>query len=113
RAEAQSRQVVLAVGRERADAPDLDADRADIGKPAQGESGDRERERIELPPERPEILVRDELVQRHALAQQAPDGTAVVPGPAHGPGNRPKDPAEHRLNGLGEPRDVAVDPTER
>src|SRR6266700_3277932 len=54
---------------ERADAADLDADRTDVGEPAQREGGDGERYGVELPAERSEILVRDELVQHHALAQ--------------------------------------------
>src|SRR5207247_517847 len=81
-AEPEPRQVVLTVRRERADAADLYADRADVGEPAQREGGDGERYRVELPAERSEILVRDELVQHHALAQQAPDRSAVVPRPA-------------------------------
>src|SRR5207247_977401 len=112
-AEPGPRQVVLAVGRERADAADLDADRTDVGEPAQREGGDGERYGVELPAERSEILVRDELVQHHALAQQAPDRSAVVPRHAHDPGDRPEDPAEHRLDALPEPRHVAVDPAER
>src|SRR3989449_6603767 len=112
-AEPEPRQVVLTVRRERADAADLYADRADVGEPAQREGGDGERYRVELPAERSEILVRDELVQHHALAQQAPDRSAVVPRHAHDPGDRPEDPAEHRLDALREPRHVAMDPAER
>src|SRR5213080_1858878 len=48
-AEPEPRQVVLAVGRERADAADLDADRTDVGEPAQREGGDGERYGVELP----------------------------------------------------------------
>src|SRR2546427_7383084 len=46
--------------------------------------------------------------QHHALAQQAADRAAVVPRHAHDPGDRPEDPAEHRLDALREPRHVAV-----
>src|SRR2546430_16252505 len=60
-AEPEPRQVVLTVRRERADAADLYADRADVGEPAQREGSDGERYRVELPAERSEILVRDEL----------------------------------------------------
>ena len=43
RAQAEPRQVVPPVRRQRADAADLDADRAEVGEPAQREGRDRER----------------------------------------------------------------------
>src|SRR5262245_50770133 len=46
RAQSEARQVVAPRRRERADAADLDADRAEVGEAAQRERGDRERLRI-------------------------------------------------------------------
>ena len=50
RAQAEPRQIVAAVRRQRADAADLDADRAEVGEPAQREGRDGERLRIERRP---------------------------------------------------------------
>ncbi len=50
RAQAEARQVVAAFRRERADAADLDADRAEVRESAQREGRDRERPRIERCP---------------------------------------------------------------
>src|SRR5207247_5162460 len=63
RAEAEPGEIVLAVRDERADAADLDADRADISEAAQRERGDGERHGIELRSHRPELRVGEELVQ--------------------------------------------------
>src|SRR5881394_3788585 len=49
RAEAEAREIVLAVRRERADAADLNSDGAQIREAAQGERGDRERHRVQSP----------------------------------------------------------------
>ena len=50
RAQAEPRQVALAGGRQRADAADLNRDRAEIGEAAQRVGGDREGARIERAP---------------------------------------------------------------
>src|ERR1051325_3352806 len=59
--EPESREVVLALRHQRADAPDLDPDRADVREAAQRERGDGEGHGIELSPERPQLRVGDEL----------------------------------------------------
>src|ERR1700694_5890788 len=51
-AKAEPGQIVLALRGQRADPADLDAHRAKVGEPAQRESGDRKRHRIEAPVER-------------------------------------------------------------
>ena len=50
RPQSQPRQVRFAVGRQRADAADLDGDRAEVGEAAQRVGGDGERARIERAP---------------------------------------------------------------
>src|SRR5947209_2351419 len=55
RAEAEPRQVVPSIGRQRADAADLDADRAEIREAAQRKRRDRERLRVERSLERAEL----------------------------------------------------------
>src|SRR5262249_25810551 len=47
RAQPEPREVVAALGDERADAADLYADRAEVGEAAEGVGGDRERARVE------------------------------------------------------------------
>ena len=46
--ESQPREVGAALGGERADPAELDADRAEVGEPAEGERRDRERPRVRL-----------------------------------------------------------------
>src|SRR5436305_8354614 len=85
RAEAEPRQVVAPVWRQRADAADLDADRAEVREAAQRESRDRERLRIERALERSELRVRHELVERHPRAEEIADLRRVAPRYAHRP----------------------------
>ena len=91
-------QVVTTVRRQRADAADLDADRAEVRKAAQRVGGDGERPRIEHVLERPELRVGDELVQHHARAEQVADRERVLPRHTHAPGQRREDPAEDLLH---------------
>src|SRR5207237_6335632 len=93
----EPRQIVPAVRRERADAADLDADRAEIREAAQRKRADRERLRIELRLERAELRVRDELVERHPRAEQVADGGRVAPRHSHPPGHRSEHPSEDLL----------------
>ena len=74
----ESRKLGFLVWRERADAADLDADRAEIRESAKREGGDREGARIERRLHRSEPLERDEFVRHHAQAEQVGDGVAVA-----------------------------------
>ena len=66
-ANAQAGELVSFIGSERADAANLDADRAEVGKTAKSVSGDGERARIERGFHRAEAAVSDEFVQDLSL----------------------------------------------
>ena len=97
RAQAEPRQIVTPVRREPADAADLHADRAEVREAAQRERRDRERLRIERRLERTELRVGDELVERHARAEQVADRRRIAPRHAHRPRDRREHPAEDPL----------------
>ena len=99
--QSQPRQVGFAVGRQCADAADLDGDRAEVGEPAKRVGGDRKGPRIELRLERPELQKRHEFVQHQARAQQVADGRRILPGHAHQPRHRGEDHAEDLLQRAG------------
>src|SRR4029078_5451562 len=69
RAQPEARQVVAAGRSQRADAADLDADRAEVGEAAQREGGDGERLRIERPGPRPELCTGETLSSTHTGSQ--------------------------------------------
>src|SRR5437867_4095227 len=104
---------MLAFGRERADAADLNADRAEIREPAQREGGDGKRNGIETAFHWTEMRVCDEFIDHHPLTQQRADRPAVVPGYAHHKCDRPENPTEHGLDADGEPRHESMDPSEQ
>ena len=85
------------IRRQRADAPDLDPNRAEVRESTQGEGRNRERFRIDRLADLAELRVRDKLIERHARAEQVADRRRVVPRHAHTPRNRREHPSENLL----------------
>ena len=85
-------------GRQRADAADLDSDRAEIGKAAESKRGDGERAWIERSLLRAQSRVSNEFIDHHACAEQIADSAAVFPGHTDEPGDGRKNYAENLLN---------------
>src|SRR5258705_11873450 len=66
----EPREIVTPVRRERSDAADLNADRAEVGEPAEREGCDRERSRIERRLQGPKLRIRDKLIGGNHSANQ-------------------------------------------
>ena len=114
RAKAEPRQIVLALGRERADAADLNPDRAEVREAAQRERGDGERDAGRaLPFIGPRCAYAMNSLSTMRSPSSASDRAAVVPGHTHDPRDRPEDPAEHRLQRRREPRHSHCDPAKQ
>ena len=58
---------------------------------------------------RAELRVGDELVERHARAEQVPDRRRITPGDAHAPRNGCEDPSENLLQAQADDTEERVD----
>ena len=98
-AQAETREISAAVGREGADAPDLNADRTEVCEAAERKGRDREGPGIEHASLWPQHGKGYEFVEYHARAEQIPDGATLQ----LGIGNLPNAVAMHLADrkGLG------------
>src|SRR5271154_6837894 len=105
---AEAREVCFFIGRQGADAADLNSDGAEIGEAAEREGGDGEGAGIERVLHGAEALEGDQFVRDHAQTQQVSDGMAIVPGNSDHPGDGREEIAKNLFDAGGKPHDAEM-----